>query len=128
MQFTKEMTGENCGMLAARILLVDKDGLYKGCTPEEARESYAHKLELVDRSVLRSTYLSSDDSKAVLFPTPVGTITSNAIVMTITRYLYEKLVLDPATGKIISAYVPGMGKSVAEGLMKMDFKSLSKCK
>lgn len=73
-----------------------------------------------------AAYTGGDASKAVLFSIPVGTITSQ-LLLSITQFTYEKLILDPATGKIISAYVPGMGKSVAKGLMKMDFKAFSDC-
>lgn len=127
MRYTREMAEKNCELLATRTLLVDQADRYKGCTPEEAHSSYAHQLELVDRAQLESTYLGGDNSKAVLFSLPVGTIKSAVIVVELTRLVYAKLILDPATGQIISAYVPGIGKSIQEGLMKMDFKSFSKC-
>ena len=125
MNYSKEMGKKNCGDLAKRTLLIDKNGgLYKGCTPEEAHSSYAYTLILVDRSELESTYMSGDESKAVLFSVPVGTIQGNIIM---TYLAYSKYVLDPVSGEIMTAQNPGIGKSIAEGLMRADLKALSKC-
>lgn len=127
MAYSKAMGKKNCGSLAQRTLLVNEKGLYKGCTVEEAHENYPYKLEFVDRSVLESTYLGGDATKAVLISIPVGTVQGTMIVASVTYLAFSKLILDPATGEIISSHNPGMGKSITEGLLKGDFKSLSKC-
>ena len=128
MVYSKEMGLKNCESLAKRTLLVDKvSGLYKGCTTEEAHTSYAHQLVLVDRSELESTYLKGDDTKAVLFSVPVGTIKGGLLIVETTYLVFSKLILDPVTGEILAAQNPGLGKSIAEGLMRADLKALSKC-
>jgi hypothetical protein len=124
MAYSKEMGKKNCGDLAKRTLMIPKNGLYKGCTPEEAHTSYAYNMILVDRSEMEETYLKGDASSAVLFSIPVGTIQGNLVM---TYLAFSKLILDPVSGEIISSYNPGIGKSIAEGLMRADLKSLSKC-
>lgn len=127
MAYSKEMAKKNCRTVSQRTLLIDKNGLYKGCTVEEARTSYAHKMLLVERKELEDAYMKGDESQAVLFSVPVGTVQGTMIVATITYLAFSKLILDPVTGEILTARNPGMGKSIVEGLMKADLKALSDC-
>lgn len=127
-KYVKDRTEKNCRELASKKLLIDKDGLDKSVTPDEAKESYGHDMELVDHSELDSIYVNGDAGKAVLFSLPVGTIKGSMIVVEITKLAYMKVVVDPSTNEILSSIVPGIGKTYVEGLTNADLRQLNKCK
>ncbi len=128
MRYLKDRSEANCSKLAAKQLVVDKDGLYKKTTEDEINENYGHKVEFDDHAALEAAYMAGGTDKAVLFSIPVGTISGSMIVVTITKLAYTKVVVDPSTSEVLNAVVPGMGKSYVEGLLPMDMRALAKCK
>lgn len=127
MKYLKDMSEKNCSKLASKTLIVDKKGLYKKTTPADIKEKYTNPIAFVERDELSSTYLSGASDKAVLYSIPVGTITGSMMVVSVTMLAYTKVVVDPSTSEVINAVVPGMGRSIVEGLVPADAKSLSKC-
>lgn len=128
MDYLKEQSKANCPKLASKQLVVDKDNLYKKTTQAEISENYGHGVEFVDHATLESTYMGGSGDKATLFSIPVGTITGSALVITITRLVYTKIIVDPSNSEVLNSIVPGMGKTYVEGLLPMDMRQLSKCK
>lgn len=127
MKYLKDMSEKNCSKLASKTLVVDRKGLYKKTTTAEIKEKYTHPIEFVEREELSTTYMSGTSEKAVLYSIPVGTITGSMLVVTVTMLAYTKVVVDPSTSEVINAVVPGIGKSIVEGLVPADAKSLDKC-
>lgn len=128
MKYLKDEKERNCGLLASKQLMMNKDGLYKKTTEAEISEEYGKKVEFVDRKGLEAAYLSGASDKAVVVSIPVGTIQGSMIVVTVTKLVFTKIAVDPSTGNVLNAVVPGMGKSYVEGILPMDARELAKCK
>lgn len=128
MKYLKDQKEKNCGKLAAKQLMINKDGLYKKTTEAEIKQEYGKNVEFADLKALEAVYLAGGSDKAVLVSVPVGTISGSMIVVTVTKLVYTKIAVDPYTGDVLNAVVPGMGKSYVEGVLPMDARELAKCK
>lgn len=126
--YCKAMRSKNCSKLRSKQLVLEESSLHKDKNKSDAMEAYGSNIEFVPRSELDAIYTSGTSDKAVLYSFPVGTIKGNALVVTITKLVYMKVVVDPSTDEVLHAIVPGMGQTYVEGLTMQDLKNLGDCK
>ncbi len=125
--YCKAMAKSNCSKLASKDLMVDEAGLYKSVDKSEAVESYGKAIDFEPAADLQKAYLDATPGKAVLISLPIGTISGTLVVVTITKLVYMKVVVDTETNTVLNAIVPGMGKTYVEGVTKMDLRQLADC-
>lgn len=127
MKYLKDQKEAHCSKLAARQLMVNKDGLYKKTTEQEIVAEYGKNVEFADVKAMEAAYLAGGSDKAILVSVPVGTVSGSMIVVTVTKLVYTKIAVDPLTSTVLNAVVPGIGKSYVEGVLPMDARELAKC-
>lgn len=131
MNYLKKESKANCSKLRQRQLVVDEDNLYKKRTPQEISEAYGREIEFVDHAGVEQIYMSGDESKAVLFSIPVGTLSGSVglgpLAYSNVALAYTKIIVDPSNNQVINAIVPGMGKTYVQELLPMDMRQLAKC-
>jgi hypothetical protein len=128
MQYCKDEAARNCSKMRGKELVLEEGALYKSVDKAEVKENYPGPLSFVSRAELDEIYDSGTSEKAVLYSMPVGTISGTMIVVTVTKLVYMKIVVDPSTDEIIEAVIPGMGKTYVEGLTGPDLRALAECK
>jgi len=127
MKFLKDKAQENCSKVKGRELVVDQDGLHNSTTQEALVEAFGGPITFMPREQMEQAFLAGGSEKAVLFPVPVGAI-NNAQGINAGRYVYSKVVVDPATGNVLNAVVPTTGKSFLEELIPKDLEGLKGCR
>ena len=127
MRFLMAVSSGNCAKLSGRELVVNADGLHNSTTKEALSTAYGSPISFLSQAEVEDVYLAGGNEKAVLFAVPVGAI-NNAVGINAGRYVYSKVVVDPATSMVLNAVVPTTGKSFLEALIPKDMEDLKGCK
>lgn len=116
-KYMKDQSEKNCGKLAGKQVLMEKNALSDKWTAAQAVDYYGRNLQLVDFSVVESDYLNGDAENAIMVSVPVGTGISFDQVL-------ARIVVDPSTDQILGC-IPA---SDQRGITKTEMSILKKCK